>query len=803
MIIDDIFSWQHEDYNRLCEAYHHRILFLHSNDMTSPYHVLTAFNSYLNENGHLIFTVSKVDPNLITPLMPFLRAANENISKCGITKSLASNIVKDITHSDTLKQLIENAQESQKTSSLFLNQRENDLIARFEYAAKGYFPVFTFYGYSNFDSMSKNLISLLISGQLDNDFSFLNNAKYIFLCEYEDDIESYQKIKCYKHIDIALSNPNIEDMEEILSEISPSLELQNIKKEKLFHLSGGHLSVIEIIARYLTENIQATNDCTPEEIVDFALDDRLERMGNKGNEIKNVLETAAAIGDVFDIPLLKRATDQIYSCDNALKKSDQEYLTICGERSGKFRYREIWNYFFRVASETHIQKISCAIADAIYFFNPYDYLTRGYHLERAGKIRDACELYILSINTTLQEGSSPSKELIEKIAFLSDKCDLSVFWTMFQSYYSAIQRLDFEEGLEILGNMPAAATPRMLLLKEYLIGLCSHRVANSLEQQQNAIIAIEKAAEFAQNKEDGIWCDCQMILISFYMNFSGDISLAKSSGKRLTYFYTEKRLAPFALKGLHALERKHSALYSVEKAVIKTQSSVDFFRNSTYPAQYLMALNNHSANLIVLGRFSEALVYLTEASEFLSSNRCTSVNLMYLLNNYCLCSVLEGRMEAFDACEKLTAMLKGQSFGDWKIIIELNCAIYKAYSGDLDQAEIALLALEKLSKELSDDYYLYYTYANLSSVVENRHVDTSFLLECHTNIQFQFVFDIFGKDIEDIYYQYHVFVQMVLYKVNEQIISDCCQYQMFVPASETFRQVLHSKKLNDWLVGVL
>lgn len=60
--------------------------------------------------------------------------------------------------------------------------------------------------------------------------------------------------------------------------------------------------------------------------------------------------------------------------------------------------------------------------------------------------------------------------------------------------------------------------------------------------------------------------------------------------------------------------------------------------------------------------------------------------------------------------------MEQREFGDWTIIFKLNCAIYMALAGEMDQAEENLRALEKVSLELCDDYYLFYVYANLAAV---------------------------------------------------------------------------------------
>lgn len=250
-----------------------------------------------------------------------------------------------------------------------------------------------------------------------------------------------------------------------------------------------------------------------------------------------------------------------------------------------------------------------------------------------------------------------------------------------------------------------------------MTALCLHRLGDTLDNQKESLLSMKEATKHAKDTEDGFWCDCQMAQLSFLVNSGEDIDIAKHICKELTYYYTTKSYAPFAQKGIYALKRKWSALYSVEKAVLKTEESVQYFRCGKYPSQYLMALNNHAANLIVLGKYAAAMEYLGEAMGAIQCFPTVSVNKAYLLNNYYLCAVLAEEISPAEAYKKLYYIIEQKDFGDWAIIPKLNCAIYMALAGELSHAEEALRVLEKISLKLCDDYYIFYVYANLAAVL--------------------------------------------------------------------------------------
>lgn len=713
----NLFSWQENDYERLYEAFMAgcKILLIHGRDFESPYHVLTSFQTGLSQQEYVLFNVNMPSTYLSHPLLPFAQTADRILRRKQASKPILPSIVKDITQSDTVAAIVENIIYERHFPPA-LNEYETELLVQLECAADGNSPVFLFQGFPLFDTSSQNLTILLISGLLNDDFPFLKKARFLFVCDTEDPPAAFQRINQMEHMDIFLSDPQLVDMEEILAEISPELRLLPKELEKLFYLSGGCLSVLEILSRYLVSKGQTSIDGSAQEVVDATLADRISHMGELGATLESVLEFAANIGNTFYIPLLKQVVDAP-TCDLALRKSDQELFTKCGQDSGKFVCREIWDFFYACPDENRKREIAYALERAVYYFDPYDYLTRAHYLEQAENIREACELYFFSYNAIVQEGLVPEADLENRITALSMQCGLKNYWDSLLQAYGAMDSLDYKSCIDVLDNMGGSLTTRLLLLKDYLTGLCLHRLGNTLDHQREAMLSIQAATEYARNIEEGIWCDCQMILLSLLVNSNGDIYTARRICKELTYYYTQKNYAPFAQKGLYALDRKWSALYSVERAAQKTEDSVLFFRNGLYPSQYLMALNNHAANLIVLGDFSEAMKYLNEAIGALQKYQAVRINRMYLLSNYCLCAVLSEELSPAEAYKKLLPIMDQREFGDWTIIFQLNCAIYMALAGEIDQAEENLRTLEKVSLELCDDYYLFYVYANLAAVL--------------------------------------------------------------------------------------
>ncbi len=711
------FSWQKKDFEKLCNAQVQRLQFICGRDLESPYNVFVTFRDYLNQCNTAIFTISESNQNLTVPLAAFSKAMLKEGRGKPDEYEITPSLGQDTNHyPGTLTNMLTGITKSSKEGSPFLYEQEHDLLMSFEKVAKGGCSAFLFYGYPYFDSRSKALVHLLISGKLNNGFPFLEKATYYFLCDTEESREAYYDVKLYPHIDLTLTEPTIDDIPEILKEMAPTISITKNDQEALFHISSGRLSIIAIILRYGQDNgVPQRRSQAEFDLIAVVLDAWMAGLGEVGQKMKDVLKVAAIMGNPFSIALLQQVLYLEPECASLLKKSQEEFLIRCNGDRGEFYYREIWYYFYQSGFRNDFQPTSLAIAQAIYYFNPYDYLTRAAHLKNAGQIQTAFELYIFAYHTIIQEGFQFPQNFVDEIAYLANHSDQMPFWIMVSDCLQAIEITDYEKALKIIESAETPSSTRLLLIKEYIEGLCRHRIGETDEQRKNAIITIEQVAKSAKGFEDGLWCDCMTTLLPFYISL-GDMQKAQQISQELAHYYAEHEFSPFAQKSKHALERKWSAFYPVENAVVKTRSSVEFFRDSNYSVQYIMALNNHAANLIVLHELDEAMEFLNEALEFLSNYKYTPVNIMHLISNFYLCSVLRKDISPKEAFDKLYPELGKLSGGDARILAGINCAIFSALAGNLDQSLQLLVDLEEKSISLNNEYFLYYIRANLATV---------------------------------------------------------------------------------------
>jgi len=711
-----VFSWQQKDLVTLCES-SNRTNIVCGKDIDSPYNVFNLFSKQVLQKKSKFFKIKKSDPLVSAPLYPFMEAISHDVSKPDINNDLVQGIVKDITQSDTLATVVSSLLHRKIKSTPMLDNQSNDILIQLQKQTRNTPALFIIQNFSYFDELSIELTRLMISGKLNETYRFLESARFYFLRSENENHAVYKVIETYEHGNIYLSSPIKENMNEFLSEIAPNIHLSHNDQAELFTICGGSMIAIQILLEYYRDT-QKEHLITGNHhnIIAEIIQKRITDIGINYTTLEKTLRTAASIGDPFSLQLLKKIVElPDENFENNILKSKNELFIEYDEVMGRFTYPVIREYFQKFEDLYEKTKICDAIARGVYFYNPRDYWSRAVFLELAGKIREACEVYFIAFYSLYFDTHVRSVDYTKKISLLCKECDLEDFWNLQLEFYNRYEKMEYEKAWQCLDSFKKSLSPRLYLLKEYLIVLCIRKCGETRQIQENAQISLEIAIKNARNIEEGLWCDCQSTLISLYVNIEGNIQKAFAIEKELRFYYTNKLDKEFAEIGINILNRKSAAIFSVENAVRYTQMSVDYFRNSIYSAQYLMALNNHGANLLILGEYLDAEKCLLEALEFTKKHPTNEIILIYLLNNYCICQIHKpsGNYSALADLQDIVSRYK--HYG-WSIIPLINCAIYAALNNNLDIAEDLLNEAHMINENVQDTYFSYYINANLAAI---------------------------------------------------------------------------------------
>jgi tetratricopeptide (TPR) repeat protein len=710
-----MFSWQRKDWTILCES-KNKINIVCGKDIDSIFNIFHLFRQYELKKCK-VFDIKKGDPYILAPLYPFLTAISGSICKPTMRDDIIQGIVRDVTQSDTLATVISGLLHRKQKITPMLDSQSNDILIQLQKQVRNTPAVFIFQNFSCFDDLSIELVRLMISGDLNETYQFLTSAKFYFLRSENEEPTSYHVIETYEHGNIYLTTPSHKNMDELTTKMAPNIHLSKKDQAELYTVCGGSMVAIEILLQYLQETKEKRLITENHyDIVAEIIKKRMADIGVRYMSLEKTLKTAASIGDPFSLRLLKwviELPDEIY--EKIKLKSKEELFIDYDKNMGKFTYPVIREYFQKTGDINERMKVFEAIASGIYYFNPRDYWRRAVFLEFAGKTQEACEVYFLAFYSLYFDTYIRSEDHIKKISSLSQKCGLEIFWTAQMEFYNWYEKMEYGKALECLNSFDSPLSVRLNLLKEYLIAICNHKLGGTRQFHENALVTLEVAAENAKKSEEGLWCDCLSTLISLYVNIDENIQKALAIEKELRFYYTGKLDNMSAELGINILNRKSAAIYSVEHAVNYTKKSVDYFRDSIYSAQYLMALNNHGANLLLLGKYEDAEKYLLEALEFTKKHQTNEIIIIYLLNNYCVCQIHKPSGD-YAVLEDFQNILSRYQHCDWSIIPLINCAIYNALNNNLDKANNLLAKAYSLNEEIRDTYFAYYINANLAAV---------------------------------------------------------------------------------------
>lgn len=398
-----------------------------------------------------------------------------------------------------------------------------------------------------------------------------------------------------------------------------------------------------------------------------------------------------------------------------MKNAKNEYLIkhICDNRY-KFYYPIIWSYFINQATKTLKINDYLLLERAIYSYNAKDYITRGLFFRKAGCVQDAAEMYLLEYYGHLVGGVKISKNFRSDVQCVCNDAQLGWLLDTLESYAEAINGKCFYKAASIFDN-GCYNTPRLQILKHMLTGYALYRSAGSNQDLAVALGKINNAAELAYNFEMGLWSDCASLLMAFELNINGNLVKAVEWHDKLTAYY-ELSNNEEAKVQLNILKRKSAVICSVERAFVKTEESVNFFKNTYYLSEYVMALNNCAANAMLLGKLDIAYDNISEAKSIVDNMPFCVANVNYVLTNYCTINVLRDYSLSEQSALTLCESLSGYEDASWKIIPLINCAIFYALQGKYDESESLLSQASLMNNEVNDDYYKYYIQINRASL---------------------------------------------------------------------------------------
>lgn len=706
-----LFSWQKEDKNIIKEKIQNN-KFLAIKSANLDFEQLFLYDIF-SELSPLV-QMEKNAFNL--PFFPFYESLNEYYkSDCGhITfKTLLSNIVVDLTQSETLRYIIDNVE----SRDFLLDEKSQgiiDTLVKFV-SLNGNIYIVCKYPHL-FDDHSKQLLKFLQNSKFIEEYPKLELLTLIFLSDNFDDTFYNDIYELYE-----LTEPNEHNSAEIFHMFGRD-DIKNDLQHAIFQLCDKDLNKIKYFIDNLSLEITEFTSQKFENAINVILTNKLRLMGDNSRDVLNVLSTASELGEIIDVLPLIKAIDQDRSfIEDTLEISERYNFTTKDRNTVRFtnvfvkRYFESLNKYKRV--------INKKISDAYSELYPSNYEVRLFFLEKSSSemLSEACDLLILIWLNYKKNGIECSSHLKLKLNKYLSKFHRKEYVKTMESFFIFFNNQEFEKAVSTLNTYSEVDSPLLMLEKDYFIGLAYYRLARNKEDLDNALVYMKDVQSRSKAISIALYERSSLTLISFIINITGDCSTAQSIEREVIYNISYRiEYDPSAKDNLHRIYRKYAALHPVELAVQKTERSLNYFEKTSFTNEYYMSVVNHIGNLLHVGQYDEAYSFaqLLYCHLDIFYNSRNKKMVFYSLNNILIAFYYANIVIPKELLTQYLNILDTIPENPSKIIPYITIAIISC-----EQFENALYAKELLNRAkllntpIADSYYQYYIVVNEAALL--------------------------------------------------------------------------------------
>ncbi|MGN7765011.1 ATP-binding protein [Paenibacillus sp. 22594] len=617
---------------------------------------------------------------------------------------------------------------TKKTTSL-LDSQANEIMAVFQHLINNQVALIIFDDINSLDQSSIDLLKNLVSGNLNDKFTFLKKTSILLIVNTEIDSDFVNWLNSsnnYKEFQLpTASQDNIKD---ILEQFNYKF-INNINfktTEFIYNISGGNIELIKQMVLLLNDAEKSfeaffeVDNINQEHVFYDILESRLKLIGADGELIDELLSTASLIGMNFNLHELeyitKINTDKI---KEIIKSSNEAKLTE-NIKSTAYKFtHDIIRLIFNNRANHNKSGYSKKISQFLQFMKTGEYFMRANFLFEAGDTEDSLLLYMLGCFQQLRNDMEISEYIESRVRFLLENSSLSDYYVTMKEAYSLYKKQDFTKCINKLLEIEDAIQPILNMEKEYLLAIASKKVYSINTELNYSKERLEFIFNNSNMDEKELWARCSSCLMAFYYDCFHDDKKAFEINRKLFDYYSERKsFDPQGEYNTNILYRKSKMFLTSDIAVKNTEKSVEFFKNSSYLSQYYKSLCNHLGNLITLGEYNKSFEFIEENSNILSDyENLALMNNYYLVNNAVLSGVYSNKLDISNGIELLEKILESHLQSDDSYIIKNNLSVLLALSGEFIKAKCNLEEMAHDERIKVDDYYDYFISMNLASVL--------------------------------------------------------------------------------------
>lgn len=491
----------------------------------------------------------------------------------------------------------------------------------------------------------------------------------------------------------------------------------------LYAISEGHL---EVTLKALTlpipfEGILDSKSLATREgqYIRLLLERRLSELGANGQQIEDVLKFGSLLGLSFTFLELEYITKtRKAELRSIIKQANSLSLVEESQTDCQFSHEIIREFFRQKALEQKEEFYYDHLIQCYQALYPTEYNLRIHYLLHIGDIAEIEKLYCLDQLSQIESGIRTRNKELELL--LSEETrdylqKMSQAWTAYKT-------MDYVQVRSYLQQIEDIYPVELLAERDYLAAISLTR--NLVKTECDYAIRILSNYEACRERfqEPQIWSKVMLLLLAVFLH-TGRRDECRRIQAILYSFYAETvSICEAYHHDLNVLRRKSIAIYDLEISLSHLKKSVHFFRPHyaggvpEYPREYFMSLVNYNANLLCLGRFTNAYEPIAEAMklvEELPDIAFPRTETMY--NNFLLSCYFTGRLQPHEIIPLYQSLLKKLPAMADTTIIQTNLAIFYIQTGNLEIAEQLLTEMREhlLEAETYEPSRLYHIEANL------------------------------------------------------------------------------------------
>ena len=351
---------------------------------------------------------------------------------------------------------------------------------------------------------------------------------------------------------------------------------------------------------------------------------------------------------------------------------------------------------------------------------PGDYEHRSYHLFYSEDFENAQICHALAVLSAIREYRAiPDNNFHHNNSYPNDFSDyLDTMARAFQFFEAD----EIKDALLTLEQIEGFLPDELLAERDYLEAVIL-LATSSVSNYDRARRLLERWINFEKEGELGSRVAQNLIMAQAQ---TGHTDQALKLENQLTSFYFKRRQTdPWAFFGLNILRRRSECLHSLPVANERLLKALDFFganepECSRHPIQFYYTLNNLVGNLIVSGRFDEALkksLILENLIKLHSSVPWPSLEIA--TNNTILAHYYSGILKADEASKLMSQIVKYSSEAGDAVLLQNNLAVLLALSDQSKEAKKILKSVHTaiMRTEKPDIYHQYFVCSNLSAIL--------------------------------------------------------------------------------------